>query len=83
MTICGSLNSKDSNMATLVSLVAVSVRAIKGISGNRDLNSCNRENHTLKAACFWLLDCPLEEKKIVSFLICKLYHRIIVQLIVF
>ena len=59
-TMHGLSKRRDSKMTSLVSLVAVAVRAMNGQSGNRDLNSWSLANHTLKAACFWLLECPLK-----------------------
>ena len=59
-TMQGLLNRRDSKIASLVSLVAVAVRAITGHFGSRDLNSWSLANHTLKAAYFWLLGCSLE-----------------------
>ena len=47
-------------MVSLVSSVAVAVNAMNGIGGRSDLNSCRRENQTLKAECLLLLDFPLE-----------------------
>ena len=49
-----------SKIASLVSLVAVAVRAMTEHFGSRDLNSWSLANHTLKAAYFWLLDWSLE-----------------------
>lgn len=51
-----------SKIVSLVSFVAVAVRATNGVRGNNERISCNRENHTLKAARLLLFDFPLEKQ---------------------
>ena len=51
-----------SKIVSLVSFVAVAVRVTNGVCGNNERISCNRENHTLKAARLLLFDFPLEKR---------------------
>ena len=60
VTMWGSFIKSTSNIVSVVSSVAVSVKAMNGVGGRSDLNSCRRENQTLKAACLLVLDFPLE-----------------------
>ena len=59
-TIYGLTIAIVSNIDSLVSFVAVAVRAMKGTLLKSDLNSCSCENHTLNAACLLLFDLPLK-----------------------
>lgn len=60
VTMRGPVIKSTSNIVSLVSSVAVAVNAMNGVGGRNDLNSCRRENQTLKAACLLLLDFTLE-----------------------
>ena len=60
VTTWGLFIKSTSNIVSLASFVAVAVKAINGVCGRSDLNSCRRENQTLKAACLFVLDVPLE-----------------------
>ena len=60
VTMWGSFINSNSNIVSLVSSVAVAVNAMNGVGGRSDLNSCRRENQTLKASCLLVLDFFLE-----------------------
>lgn len=55
-----------SKIVSLVSFVAVAVRATNGVRGNNERISCSRENQTLKAARLLLFDFPLENNKLFN-----------------
>ena len=55
-----------SKIVSLVSFVAVAVRATNGVRGNNERISCSQENHTLKAARLLLFDFPLEKQTIIQ-----------------
>lgn len=58
----GSLIWSPSKIVSLVSFVAVAVRAMIGAWDTRDLISWRLSNHSLKAACLFDLDFPLQKK---------------------